>query len=650
MAAEDLQIICYDPAAETNLSRATVFTRAMRTGFKYSHSAPVGNLAASWNISCDHLADVGFPKEKARILIWDSARNKFIWRGVLKEPEMAYERGRLSSVGFSAVGCAEGSWRQFPGPTVFGVTDVLSTINGRVSITNLGEIMSYGLTITPLINGSQGGIANGEVLTEDTRDYRGSTAPQLWEDTCNLTRGLATPFIWMVEPDETGLAALSFFAEVPNPRYWEHGNSKSNRLQVDWSAIANLIYVAFQGRLIQVPPAGDPLDYTATPDIQTAFINVSDAIREYNTAQGFADSLYTKWNQKIITGGQIVLDRDLRTNINGSLEMIPITEVRAGRAIEVEITKTPYLPGVALDVIVRHAEYDEDACTMTLSPAILTEEGKQARILAIRSEQAQSKMTWAWTDRNMASPIATLNAATPAETAIHVSNWTEGRAADPGGVAPSVTRRDSPPTYNPTTGLPSTFNPNSVPKPHDYAVPTNAKAWIIQHGAPLIAMARNLQDGLGTLGRMIHPQELPPERINIPATFSTSHPLTGSLDDGERMHTDVQEGYIDTFTVSVLGGTLTTVTVKVDVYNWDDDDIRLPDAFVIELDGTARARVQYDNSDEDHRPILLYHGDQLIWRVEGAQDDVILNCALSGDKNWGEFPVLVGPDWIPGNA
>lgn len=651
MAAEDIRVVCFDPAFDGNYDHATIFTREMRTGFKYSHGSTAGNLASSWQVSCDHLADVGFPKGKSRILIEDPVREKYLWRGVLQTPHLHYERGRLSSVDFSAVGCAEGSWRQFPGTTVFGITDVLSTVNGRQLATDLGEIMKFGLNICPLINGSQSNIATGGVLTEDTRDYRGSTAPQLWEDICNLTRGLGTPFTWMVEPDDGSLAALSFFALAPNPRYWEHGNAKRNDLAIDFASIANLIYVSFQGRVIQVPPVGDPLDYTATPDIQTAWINVTDVIREYNTAQGFANNLYSKWNQRVITGGKIVLDRDIRTNINGSLEMIPCHEVRAGRAIEVEITKTPYLEGVALDIIIASAEYDEDACSMTLSPAILTEEGKNARMLALRAEQAQSKMTWAWTDRALATPIPTLGAANPAETAIHVSNWTEGRVADPGGIAPSVSRRDNPPTYSPTTGLPTVWHPNSVPKPHDYSVPGNATAWLLEHGAPLLAMARNGLDGLGTLARMVHPQELPPERINIPAVFGTAHPLTGSLDDGERMHTDVQEGYVDTITVSVLGGIPATVTVKVDVYNWDDVAIRLPDAFVAALDGlSSRFRLQYDNSDDEHRPVLLYHGDQLIWKVEGATSDVVLNCALSGDKNWGEFPVLVGPDWLPGNS
>lgn len=649
MAANDIIVACLDPAAETNLARAVKFTRTMRTGLRFSHGAPGGNLTASWTVSCDHLADVGYPQKKSRIAIYDPVRHTYLWRGVLKTPREHLVRGRLSSITFSAVGCAEGSWRQFPEPTVFGVTDVLSTLNGRQLATDLGEIMKFGLRITPLVNGSQGGIQSGGILTEDTGDYRGHTAPQLWEDVCNLTRSLGTPFIWMVEPDATGSAALSFFAEVPNPRYWEHGNAKTNDLEVDWSTIANIIYVAFQGKVIQLPPPGDPLDYTATPDEQSAFINVSETIREYNTAQGFAASLYQKWNQSVVTGGQIVLDRDIRTNINGVLEIIPVYEVRAGRGIQIEKTKTPYHPGVAMDIIIKTAEYDEDACTMTLSPAVLTEEGKQVRILAIRAEQSQSKMTWSWTDRNMATNILPPPDAISTSMQHQVENWTRGAVADTPGTSPSVSRDVGNGTAYNADGTPKSFDPNSVPPAWNRTLLSNAQAYLLERGAPIIARVRDGLQSLGSLGWMIHPQLLPPERINIPAVFSTADD-EGSLDDGERMHTDVQEGYIDTFTCSVLNQISTSVVIKVDVWNWDDDDIRLPNAFVMTLDSEDHQRIQYDNTDDDKRPVLLYHGDQLRWKVEGAEDPVILNCALSGDKNWGQFPVLVGPNWVPGNS
>lgn len=644
MAAEDVRITCFD---SVNGAKKVIFTRAMRKGFQFSHASPVGNTSASWTVSCDHLAEVGFPAKKARILVDDPVRHTYLWRGVLKTPREHYERGRLSSITFDAVGCAEGSWRQFGTPTVFGVTDVLSTINGRQLATSLGEIMKFGLRITPLIDGNQGGIQNGGQLTEDTRDYQGSTAPQLWEDTCNLTRGLATPFTWMIEPDSGGRASLVFFAEVPNPVYFEHGNAKSDDLEVDWSQVANMVYVAFQGTTIQVPPLGDPLDYSVTPDWQTAFVNVSDIIREFNTAKGFAESLYQKWNQNVVSGGQIVLDRDIRTNIGKFPAMIPIYEVRAGRAIQIEKTKTPYHPGVALDIIIKRAQYDEDSCTMTLSPAVLTEEGKNARILATRAEQAQSKMTWAWTDRNMASPAPALEMR---QYSPYIpSPITPGSNSAKAAEKPSVSRNPaSGATYN-ANGTPKDLKPNPVPRPWTKVFTPGSIGPLIEHGIPILAKARQGMARFGTLGWMLHPQQLPPERINIPAVFSTADD-EGNLDDGERMHTDVQEGWIDTFTCSVLNQVATSVTIKVDIWNWDDGDIRVADAFVLTLDDEDHKRIQYDNSTALKKPILLYHGDQLRWKVEGATDPVILNCALSGDKNWGEFPVLVGPNWIPGNA
>lgn len=645
MAANDVVVICYDPAADTNLARAVVYTRAMRSNMRFSHGVPGGNLTASWTVSCDHIADVGFPKPRARVLIMDLERGTFLWRGVLQKPIPTWERGKLTEVEFNAVGCAEGSLRQFADPTVFGVAGVTSTVTGRHIVVDFADIMQYGLTICPLIDGTQANIASGGVLTEDTRDYKGQSASQLWEDICNLTRGYATPFIWLVQPDDTGHAALEFYAEAPNPRYFEHGNAKTNKLEVDWAEIANLVYVAFQAEIFQFPAIGDPLDETNTPDIQTHFVDVSTDVQERNTAQGFVESLYTKFNQRTVTGGSITLDRDIRTNINGTPEIIPVYEIRAGVAIEVEVTKIPYLGNVVLDLPISAAEYNEDACEMTLSTTPLTQAGKNARMLALRAEH--SKMSWAWASKQLTSPAPDLQKVPmPGFVGVHnpgfyINGW--GDAAS----SPSVAFLNGGGTLDPSE------NPNPIPTPVTQDPPANAEPPLVKPIFPLAAQTRayGMGMGFGPFGMMLHPQGLPPERVNIPAQFSTVDPITGDLTDGERMHTDVQEAYIDTFDVSTLNASLVAVTVKVDIWNWDLNAIRVSDAFELELDGSGAAvRFQFDNSDPEHKPILLFHGDQLRWKVEGADEEAILNCALSGWKNWSQFPVLIGPDSVPGNA
>lgn len=653
MAASDVRVVCFDPAHPENYDHATIFYRKMRTGLKWSSAVPGGDRRASWTVSCDILAEVGFPAGKSRVLIEDPVRGTFPWRGVLQTPKPNYARGRLSSVDYEAVGCADGSFRQFEGATVFGVTDVVSTVNGRQLTTNLDEIMEFGLTICPLIDGTQDHIGTGGALTEDTLNYQGHTAPQLWQDICNLTAGMATPFIWMVYPDkDSGLASLYFLATPTSPEYFEHGNSKENKLEIDYGEIANQIYLKFKDEpLIKVPATGDPIDETMTPDLQTHYMEVSTDIQEYNTAVGFASSLYGKFNQRVVTGGSIVLDRDIRTRYAGdsTFQMIPIYEVRAGKTIQAEITKVPYLDDVIINTFIASVEYDEDACQTTLSPSAISEQGRDARLLAVRGEN--SKYTWGYTSRALTSPhpdfdkIVSVGGTSFFDGFYTNKDWAQPTVPSTnGGIAPPNINRDP-------TGVPTVYKPNPLPMPITSLPPSESSTPLLKPGIPLMAFLRDGMRALGPLAAKIVPDALPAHRINIPASFGTAD-QDGTLDDGERRHTDVQEGFIDTFTISVLGGTNVTVTVKVDIYNWDLAAVRIADAFELTLAAAHRGRFQYNNSDDDHAPILLFHGDQLIWKVAdvGADDDVILECALSGWKAWKEYPVLVGPSSVPFDA
>lgn len=643
MAGENIRIVCWDPAAPTNLDRAIIIPREVRSSFSFTTSVPGGDTAASWDVNCDYLRDVGYPLGKARILVDNPTRGTYLWRGVLKAPEIEWTRGMPTLAHFEAIGCAEGSFQQFPSTTVFGVTDTLSTVNGRQVVTNLGEIMAFGLTQCPLIDGPQSGIENGGVLVEDTRDYRGQIPPVLWEDVCIMTRGLGTPFIWVVEPDPgTGLASLRFYAETTVPTYFEHGNAKSNKMRIDYGEIANQIYGVFGASLLQHPPAGDPIDYTQTPDLQTHFVDASTDIQELSMAQGFVESLYQKFNQRVPTGGTIILDRPIRTRVGSSYVMLPFEEVRAGRAIETEITKVPYLDSVVVDLPIRSTTYDEDACQITLSQSPINEAGKNARMLAMRAEQA--KLVWGTLSRGLGSPHPDLEyvhmaSGTNAYDGFTVSGWSAPSIPSAGQGSPTV----------PSKTLPGR---NPLPTPVTTDPPDGAQPPPI---VPLIPVAAANRDGypgfgFGAMGYQIVPQMLPGQRINIPAQIPTFDPITGDLGDGERMQTDVQEAYIDTVTLSTLGGVSITVTVKVDIWNWDLLAVRVADAFTINLVAANAARLQFDNSDAEHMPILLYHGDQLRWKVQDADTMAILHGALNGWKSWKEFPVLVGPDSIPGNS
>lgn len=194
--------------------------------------------------------------------------------------------------------------------------------------------------------------------------------------------------------------------------------------------------------------------------------------------------------------------------------------------------------------------------------------------------------------------------------------------------------------------LPTAVKPNPIPLPVTTDPPSDAQPPLVVQGTVPWVKTRDGWFGFGPYGRKIPPAALPDDRLNLPIIIGTAD-RDGDLTDGERAHCDVQEGYVDTFTASTLDEEIVTVTIKVDVWNWDLDAIRIADAFVLELTATDHERFQFDNSDEEHAPILLLHGDQLRWKVEGADADVQLNCCLSGWRNWKEFPLFIGPKWIP---
>ena len=638
MAAGDLLIQCTDPVT----NKLVVFHREQRSRMRYSSTVPGGDAACSWTVSCDDIIRTGFPGVRSRVKVYDPVRETYPWVGILEKPVLHWERGKLVSVDFNAVGAAQAEHRQFPGRLVFIDADHPSplSINYTEVITDLKDAMLFGLSITPLVSGVQTGVAtSGITLGAPTEDFRGHTGQQLWTAICTLTARLATPYIWMVYADQFGLPALHWLAAPSSPEYFEMGNAKTIDLGIDMAEVANLIYVVFAGdETLSWPDQSTPepgeIDYSATPDLQTHFVNVSEEIVSLSDAQGFVQGLYAKFNQRLPSEGSIVLDRDIRTRYAGEAtpHIDPITEVRAGKPIRLGISHSPYVDA-QIDMLIMSAEYDEDSCQTTLSPSTLSQQGRDMRFLQMLA--GRNKFNWSLVSPQLTVPN-TIQKTEVLQPAYKGWNPTDPQTPHP-AVFPSGVTIGS-----------GTISGSSVPVPNREH-PTEEETPIIVRPA-LIPIARTVlgHREYGTLGGMIIPQVLPPERVNYPAMFSTTDE-DGELLDGERAGQDIQEVYIDTITVKTLPqGTIGSVTIQVDVYNYDEDETTA-NVFEIELDTADHARKLLDASTAPLQPVGLKHGDHLIWRVVDPSADFVVKVCLSGWKHWSEFPVLVGPPYIPGN-
>lgn len=637
MAAADLLIQCLDPVT----NKVVTFTKAHRHAFKYSSTVPVGDARASWSIDCDQIVQTGLPAKRARITVYDPTRVTYPWLGVLEKPVMHIERGRLVGFDFTAIGAGEGDHQQFPDSLTFVDADHAARSTGRVIITDLKDAITHGLTRAPLVNGTEDFIAtSGITLAGDTEDFRGHTPPQLWTAICSLTARLENPFIWLVYADDTGLPALHWLATPETPEYFEHGNAKRIDLGIDFGEIANQLYGSFRGSntiLRPDPDLAEEVDYSASPDLQTQYIDVSEEIIDLDGAEGFIEGLLNKFNKCVPTEGTVVLDRDIRTLYAGEVTpvMIPITEVRAGKSIELSIVQTPYLDA-KINMLVMAAEYDEDSCTTTLSPTAISTMGRDARLITALA--GRSFFNWSLTSPKFGTnPSPDL-----------MKTWVLAENPNPGGPDPDPNKPGDRPNaswlngYAKIDGLPSGNQaPNPPPSPPT-VVPVMFPALV-----PVARSIEGLENIFGPLGGQIHPQALPEERVNYPAQFFTADD-DGNLTDGERGGQDVQECWVDTITLKTLSGVVGTVTVSVDIYHWDDDSTDT-DVFTISLSGAANNRIILDGSSAPLMPIKLENGDHIIWKVSGAGASFWVKPCLSAWKNWSKFPVLVGPSWVPGN-
>jgi hypothetical protein len=409
MLPTDLVIRCQDPATD----RKFEFHREQRSRFSYDSLVNGGDHGAVWTVDCDHLPSIGLPDLSSRVQVVNVPRNKVVWSGTLRKPIEHMERGRLVSVDFSALGYGFAPIIPFGEPTRFGPSTGMATLNGIENtgsagfgggnlynvITDLKDIMLFGLSHMPLITGTQTNIATtGLFPLGNTEDFRNRTSPEMWTAVCALTGSLGTPYYWMVYADDTGAPALYFLAEMPTtPEYFERGLSKTMSLAVDADEIANLISIPFRGNGTVYAPDianSNPIDYSAIFDIQGHCLAADGEILTYEDTQAFAGGMLNKFNQRIVHDAQIILDQDVRAHFTGapSAEFIPFCEVRAGKTIQVLAPKTPYHTSSLEYVFIRSARYDEESCQMTVSAKAVSAEGRDARLLHLLTNRG---MVWA---------------------------------------------------------------------------------------------------------------------------------------------------------------------------------------------------------------------------------------------------------------
>lgn len=633
-----IEIRCRNPLT----NKVTTITRDMRTGFRFSKHTNIGDRDASWTIDCAHIQKMGInPELNSRVKVVDTDRSdKVLWTGLLRKPVGKWERGALTAIDFSAAGYGKAGLNTFQVSTKFGDASHAATSKNRVLITDLGNAMQHGLTRAPLITGTQSHIdtSTGITLNADTEEFRGRRPDDLWTSITAITARLATPFIWLVQADESGEPALYWYARPSTPEFLEGGRSKTMSLGVDADQIANLIVVAFHGDDIRTAPdqvLPMPIDYSQIADIQDVFVDVGEQLYFLDDALGYAGGMLNRWNRREINNGEVVLDEDLKARYIGAgadWNTIPITDVSPGHVIRVQVQGfKPYLASGRADVFIEETTYNEDDCSLTASFEAIGQGARDARLI---TTIPGAGMKWQIMYGPQFNPSINLWTMVKPErntgAGPNLFSTMNGNGAPGEGIGPGTSF-----SKPPAQGTP----PAATDPAPDLTAPPMLSAGSIPGAVP----DEDHPNEFGRFGWMQHPETQPPERTNFNFVLQSDAEGTDIVDKifpGQ----DVQEVWVDFLSLKLPGpGPVGSITVHLHLYRHASGatitDVFDPISLVAE-NATSLALARDDR-------VLLLHGDHLYCETEGASGVDSVSVGVAGWKHYWMFPDYDGPSWVP---
>lgn len=574
-----------------------VVPKKSRKGLRFTKVLQGGHESATWEVDCSVLPlKAPYPKYRSEVKIHDNVSGKVAWLGWLKKLTFKTKKKKISSIVFEAEGYYHScDLRQFGTPVVYGPATTGASTTSKVVVTSIDEAIAHALSqLCPQIMSYR--IADtGIALTEDTESFQGKSALAVFNTLTPLTYYLSTPYVWKVVPDPDGFGRphFDFWSLDPVPRYFERSKAEEVNVEFDAADIRNYVRVGWGNNPpIEVPGPGGTMDYDpilVDGVIQEKFVNVGTDFHSTQEVSSFANGLLARENVLRITGGQAIIKNEfIRDGVNNPIHPMLI---EAGNVILLELPNLD--PYTAATGLIERVDYDDEACSATLSFTAFDELARNARMLP---QNLQRNVVWA-------------NAFPP--------------------FSPSSPVNDKLPMIG--SQLPS-------------AARTSLDARV--GGAIVTAAFTDSLHDFGEYGGQVLPENLPINRVDINAQIN-------DVSVGEdRASQPVQDCIMDKrrgkLSIKAREGETGNITVSIDKFK-PSTQTYIRDYLTISLTGNNYAELPIVGKRIEEGDWLIYNVDATGPPVPPGPASTIsrVTVSIQGHKRWPQFPKYPAPEWVP---
>ncbi len=330
-----------------------------RQQFSLSTVAPGGDEVATWSYSA--LKPYHLPPLASHVEIAD--QHGIFWVGRIGKPRLAAVHQQadiiLTAYGYSDA-AGDQRYRQeriFPAGT---------TIENAVNLARA--------ELVPEISSSLALIAaTGRSLNAETRDYRGSTAAQVWGDLIAYGDGGDDPLEWLVWNGGAGTSPVLELKTRPTLAAYTLALSDGATSNDEWDLheLENRISYEWQDasgnpQLTTVTTASTVISgLTGQPVNRDKYVPAGEAVADATDALSLANASLTKFGGVKLSANEITVP-DNALILDGGANALPGWRVRAGYLVE--ITDHKIADGLLSDTrYITHTNYDVDAGTLTIT-------------------------------------------------------------------------------------------------------------------------------------------------------------------------------------------------------------------------------------------------------------------------------------------
>lgn len=317
-----------------------------------------------------------------RLIMRDETLDKYIFEGLVAKPYIKVSTS--AQIEATGHGFLSSTFLRYikPDPT----TGVIS--QKWIAGTPLATLFSDTLNLCQMIFAGTMTDLSGIQLAEDSKDYKGNSPYEVWNDVVAMLSSLSTPFQWFVR-DLLGVPSLSTRFQDLAARYRVVWDKKKATLEssFDLESIINACSVEFGQGLIRTSPNPLVRSHVALPTNtdRDKYISVNNEVSGSSEAQALADNILARFQDlKPIQSTIVICGQD----ITAIPPIVPDTDtdypwwlVESGWAIEVQNQPGGQAPYAVDTFFIVEAKKDFTSGTLTLTCGEIVNFGTAVRLI-----------------------------------------------------------------------------------------------------------------------------------------------------------------------------------------------------------------------------------------------------------------------------